>query len=324
MLIDPTLLLPEAVSNETRTFNTQMQQLTASLPPMTSFTPQQLRSARQKGDSVWGPIVHSKFATTREIDGPDGPIGLRVFDTGRTNGIFLHFHGGGWVLGSNDMMDPLLEELSRKSATTVISVEYRLAPEHPYPAGLEDCIASTRWVINHSLAEFGTDRIVIGGESAGANLAVASMLKIRDTDGYDDWAGANLVYGSYMPSGTPSVRLWGTEGLVLDQEIIEWFGTHYIGDATIDPVDPYFAPLFGDVRDLGSALFTVGTADPLLDDSLFMAARWAAGGNDTELHIAPGGIHAFDAFPTTLARESRENMHRFISESIASPATQTR
>lgn len=321
MLIDPSLLRPAAISEETLAFNVQIQQMTSALPPMTSFTPDELRRARRDGESVWGPIIHSEFATTRDIDGPGGPIELRIFDTGTTNGIFLHFHGGGWVLGNNDMMDPMLEELSRESGTTVISVEYRLAPENPYPAGLEDCVASARWLISNSVAEFGTDRIIIGGESSGANLATAAMLKTRDQDGFDDWAGANLVYGSYMPSGTPSVRLWDTDGLVLDQEVMAWFDAHYRGDGAINPFDPYYAPLFGDVGGLGPALFTVGTADPLLDDSLFMASRWAAGGNETELHIAPGGIHAFDAFPTTLATDARANMHRFISASIATPAT---
>ncbi len=316
MLIDPTLLLPEAVSEETLAFNAQIQQMTSGLPPMTSFTPDEIRRARREGVSIWGPIIHSEFATTREIEGPAGPIELRVFDTGVTNGVFLHLHGGGWVLGNNDMMDPMLEELSRASATTVISVEYRLAPENPYPAGLEDCVAAARWLINNSGSAFGTDRIVIGGESSGANLAAASMLKIRDEDGFDDWAGANLVYGSYMPSGTPSVRLWDKEGLVLDQEVMEWFGNHYRGGAEIDPFDPYYAPLFGDVADLGAALFTVGTADPLLDDSLFMASRWAAAANQTDLHIAPGGIHGFDAFPTILAKEARHRMHAFIRDAI--------
>lgn len=321
MLIDPALLLPDAVSEETLAFNIQIQQMTTALPPITAFTPVQIRDARRAGQTVWGPVIHSEFAATREIEGREGMIELRIIETGVTNGVFLHFHGGGWVLGSNDMMDPMLEELSRKARVAVVSVEYRLAPEHPYPAGLQDCVTAARWAIESAKVEFGTDRIVIGGESAGANLAVAAMLTIRDEDGFEGWAGANLAYGSYMPSGTPSVRLWDTEGLVLDQEIMAWFVDHYKGDAKIDPFDPYYAPLYGDVAGLGPALFTVGTSDPLLDDTLFMSARWAAARNETALHIAPGGIHAFDAFPTTLAAQARDRMHRFVAESVTTPAT---
>jgi acetyl esterase len=226
--------------------------------------------------------------------------------------VYLHLHGGGWVLGAADLCDVGNEAMADASKVTTVSVEYRLAPEDPYPAGIQDCAAAARWLIDNGEPVFGTDRFAIGGESAGANLAAATLLKTSDDIGYTGWFAANLVYGSYLPTGTPSVRHWNRKGLILEPDTMNWFRDHYVADQDIPMDDTLFSPLYGDLSDMPPALFTIGTWDPLLDDTLFMAMRWMAAGNDTELEIYPGGTHAFDAFPTTIAVAARDRMHNFL------------
>jgi acetyl esterase/lipase len=96
-----------------------------------------------------------------------------------------------------------------------------------------------------------------------------------------------------------------------------WFGDHYMAGQEIAIDDPYFSPLYGDLSHMPPALFTIGTWDPLLDDTLFMAMRWMAAGNETALEIYPGGTHAFDAFPTRIASEARTRMHEFIRHAVS-------
>ena len=317
MNIDPTLFSDDAVPDDVRAFNAELQRMLVALPPASSFTPDQIRAARREGKGWMGEVIYSDLARTITIDGPAGDLELRVIDAGSSDGVYLHIHGGGWVLGAADLSDVGNEAMARAAGVTVVSVEYRLAPEHPYPAGLDDCVAAAKWLIANSETEFGTTRIVIGGESAGANLAAATLLRVRDEDGYTGWAGANLVYGSYMVSGTPSVRQWNTPGLILDPDSMEWFGDYYLSGVDADWTDPYISPLYGQLDDMPPALFTVGTWDPLLDDTLFMASRWTVAGNETELQVFPGGTHAFDALPTSSAVAARDRMHRFVAEAVA-------
>lgn len=316
MHIDPELFTDDAVSDGTRGFNAGLQEMLLELPDMTQFDPEQIRQARREGKSWMGPVVYSERARTITIDGPAGDLELRVIDADNPKGVYLHIHGGGWVLGAADLSDVGNEAMARDANVTVVSVEYRLAPEDPYPAGIDDCVAAARWLIDNCAGEFGTDRLTIGGESAGANLAAAVLLRIRDEIGYTDWVAANLVYGSYLPHGTPSVNQWDTKGLILDPDSMTWFGEHYTAGRTIDVQDPSFAPLYGNLQDMPPALFTIGTWDPLVDDTLFMATRWLVAGNTTDLAIYPGGTHAFDAFPTAIAHEARTRMHTFIREAV--------
>jgi acetyl esterase/lipase len=193
----------------------------------------------------------------------------------------------------------------------VVSVDYRLAPEHPYPAGPDDCEAAALWLVQNALADFGTTRLWIGGESAGAHLAMVTLLRLRDRHGLKPFTGANLVYGCYDLSMTPSQRRWGDRNLVLSTPIIEWFAGFFVPDRARRR-DPDVSPLYADLADLPPALVTVGTLDPLLDDSLFLHARWIAAGGQSELAVWPGGIHGFDTFPTALSRAARARMDAFL------------
>ncbi len=164
-------------------------------------------------------------------------------------------------------------------------------------------------------------RLAIGGESAGAHLSVLTLLRLRDLHGVTGaFAAANLVYGCFDLSQTPSVRGWGDRNLVLSRPIMDWFGDLFLPGTTLEERrDPAVSPLYADLASLPPALFSVGELDPLLDDSLFMHARWRAAGNDAELQVWPEGAHAFNAFPLALARQALAAQYDFLSRAAAAP-----
>ena len=189
----------------------------------------------------------------------------------------------------------MLERIANNTGLTVVSVEYRLAPEHPYPAGPDDCESAAVWLARHAKAEFGTDGLTIGGESAGGHLAAVTLLRMRDRHGYTGFRGANLVYGAYDLSMTPSQRAFGNERLVLRTIDMEQFYDAFLPAVPIGAIPTYrrCTPTDGMPRRCSPS----ARADALLDDSLFMHARWIAAGNEAELAVYPGGAHGFTLFP---------------------------
>jgi acetyl esterase len=315
--LDPALFHPDAVSAETRALNEAMVKLLSDQPNWWVLGAATTRAARRRGDGPFPAPVFSTRATTRTIPGPNGQdIPLRVIAPTTPRGVYLHIHGGGWVLGGADMQDPMLERLADATGLAVVSVEYRLAPEHPYPAGPDDCEAAAAWLTHNAKAEFGSDALTVGGESAGGHLAAATIIRLRDRHGYTNFRGANLVYGAYDMSMTPSQRRFGETRLILRTSDIVQFANAFL-PAITDRRDPDISPLFADLHDLCPALFSVGTADALLDDTLFMHARWLAAGNRAELAIHPGGAHGFTLFPNKLAAQAEARMAAFLQRVTA-------
>lgn len=317
--LDPALFRPEAIDAETRAFVADLEQTLAQLPPIHTLPPDVTRQAREGGRGVWGPIQLVEEARTITIPGPGGELPLRVFVPPReVRGVYLHIHGGGWVLGRAHHQDPRNWHLATQLGLAVVSVDYRLAPEHPYPAAPDDCEAAARWVLEHSRQEFGADAFLIGGESAGAHLSVVTLLRLRDRHGYHGALAANLVYGVYDLRLTPSAANWGERPLILTTQTMRWFVDHFVPPER--RTEPDVSPLFADLRGMPPALFTVGTLDPLLDDSLFMYARWVAAGNEAELAVWPGGVHGFNAFPNELDRRANERIDAFLAARLATVA----
>ena len=221
------------------------------------------------------------------------------------------------MLGSAALQDPLLEQIADRTGLTVVSVEYRLAPEYPYPAGPDDCESAAAWLVANAATEFGSDVLTVGGESAGAHLAAVTLLRMRDRYGYTGFRGANLVYGAFDLSMTPSQRAFGDRRLVLRTSDIHQFYNAFL-PAVSDRRVPDISPLYADLTGLCPALFTVGTADALLDDTLFMHARWVAAGNEAELAVYPGGAHGFTLFPNRLADEAAARSEAFLRD-VAMP-----
>ena len=299
------MTLHDDALEETRTFNRALEEILASVPSVHTMPPAETRAARAEGRGTFGPVVHVDEAVDREIPGRDGPIRVRVLRPPQVDAVYLHVHGGGWVLGAADQQDVLLWHMATEANVAVVSVEYRLAPEHPFPAGPDDCEDAALWLVREGAAELGSDRLLIGGESAGAHLAAVTMLRLRDRHGLTPFAAANLVFGCFDLSFTPSVRRWGDRNLVLSTPIIEWFGDCFLPGVDLEARrDLEISPLYADLSGLPPALFSVGGLDPLLDDTLFMAARWRAAGNEAELEVYPESVHGFIAFPIEMGRRA--------------------
>jgi acetyl esterase/lipase len=209
----------------------------------------------------------------------------------------------------------MLERIVTGTGQACVSVEYRLAPEHPYPAAPDDCEAAALWLARNAKAEFGTEVLTIGGESAGGHLSAVTLLRLRDKHGFTGFAGANLAFGAFDLSMTPSQRRFGDRRLVLRTADIMHFADAFLPGVT-DRRAPDISPLFADLSGMPPALFSVGTCDALLDDSLFMHARWLAACNQAELAIYPGGAHGLTAFPITLAREANARIDAFLARVV--------
>jgi acetyl esterase len=264
-------------------------------------------------------IYHKNFTpspemTDREIAGvrcrvavPDGPA----------RAVYLHFHGGGMVVGAPEMSDLGNVAIGKAFQVAVVSVDYRLAPEHPYPAGPDDGVAVAAWLIEHAESEFGTSRLLTGGESAGGYMAAAVLLRVRDElDAVDRFEGANLVFGMYDFGRPPSQRgqrpHQGPD--VLDPEGLSFFWDAYLpGLSEEERRDPAISPAFANLNGLPPALFSVGTADHLIDDTLMLAARYAAHGNDTTLFVAPDMPHGFMAFPCGITTAWQQTTHAWFT-----------
>jgi acetyl esterase len=203
--LDPALFRPEAISEETATFNSRLVALMSGMPEWWVTGPEPVRAARRRGDGPFPLAPKSPRAQDRQIAGPDGnTIVLRIIAPDKPTGIYLHIHGGGWTFGAADQQDPMLERIATNTGQACVSVEYRLAPEHPYPAGPDDCEAAALWLARNAKAEFGTETMTVGGESAGGHLAAVTMLRLRDRHGYTGFAGANFVFGAFDLSMTSS------------------------------------------------------------------------------------------------------------------------
>jgi acetyl esterase/lipase len=310
-MIDPALFDPAAISPEIRDQNARIVEALARLPDPWSLPLDVVRERRRQGGGPFPPMPKSPRAEVFAIEGPAGPIPMRVIAPERPRGVYLHIHGGGWTWGAADEQDPWLDRLADRLGLATVSVEYRLAPEDPYPAAPEDCEAAALWLVREGGRHFGTDLFTIGGESAGAHLALTTLLRLRDRHGAAPFRGANLFAGCYDLALTPSAALWGDEKLVLNTRDIRIFADNYCGDGA-DRRSPGISPLHAQLSGLPPALFSVGTRDPLLDDSLFMASRWAAAGNRAELALWPGGCHVFHRFESGLTDQALERIDGFL------------
>lgn len=311
---DPTLFDPNSIHPNVSAFNIELEKLGAEAPAINAREPESIRAEREAGTGPAGPIIYSDMAEARTIETAIGGIPVRVFVPENVKGVYLHIHGGGWVIGRAHHQDQRLEDIAQECSTAVVSVDYRLAPEHPYPAGSDDCEAAALWLVENAKSEFGTDNIIIGGESAGGHLAVSTMLRMRDKHGYSEFIGANLLYGVYDLSMTPSQANWGDRILILSTPIMTWFYDHFVPEDLRR--DPDVSPLYADLTGLPPALFTIGTLDMLLDDTLFMHARWGAAGIESTLEVYPGAVHGFNGFPTDQAQQANTRINEFITATL--------
>jgi acetyl esterase len=232
-----------------------------------------------------------------QLPGEHGAIRVRLYDPGiaRPAPCLIYIHGGGWVIGSLDSHDGVCRRLAQAGSFMVASVDYRLAPEHKFPAGLEDCIAAVRWIAAHGAA-WGIDsgRLAIGGDSAGGNLALATLLALRDAHERPLRAGL-LIYGAYLPytadTETASQAAYGDGSYVLSSAEMRWFWDHYVSGPA-DNEHPLAVPLLAELKGLPPLLATAAEFDPLLEDTTRLVARLEQAGVPHRYDLWPGVAHA--------------------------------
>jgi acetyl esterase len=238
--------------------------------------------------------VHA--VTDRSVPGPEADVPVRIFTPRPSRSplpVLVWLHGGGHVVGSLDSYDALCRQLALSADCVVVSVGYRLAPEHKFPAGVIDSFAALQWAAQHAEALGGDrSRVAIGGDSAGANLAAVCAILARDA-GAPALCFQLLVYPRTAPDeDSPSHQAFA-EGYLLTRKTILWFHEHYRSLAS-DREDFRYAPLIcRDLSRLPPSLVIIGEFDPLRDDGIAYARRLEAAGNAVELADYPGMVHPF-------------------------------
>jgi len=245
------------------------------------------------------------LARVRDAVIPTGrPVPTRLYDPigdGRPLPALIYFHGGGWVVGDLDSNDRALRLIAQRSGVAVLSVDYCLAPEHPFPAPLDECLEVVRWLRAHG-RELGLNvgRLAIGGDSAGANLALATAIELRDAG--ETWLDFMLlVYGVYArDSNTESQRQFGGGEFGFGTAAMEALWSMYLGNAQ-HAGDRRAEPLRAQLRNLPPACIVAGGLDPLRDDSRRLAIRLTEAGGSFEYLEYPGVVHGFMSMTCDLA-----------------------
>ena len=294
--------------------------LDAGFPPVHSMTGAQARD-----------VIRSRFvaASTPEevgdvrdasVRGPSGDIAVRIYRPASMSGpvpTLVYAHGGGFVFCDLDSHDGLCRSFTNLIPAVVVSVAYRLAPEHRWPSAAEDVFAVAQWAARNADALGGdAGRIVVGGDSAGGNLAAATALMARDR-GAPTLAAQLLVYPMIAADfGTESYRQFG-HGFYNPQPALQWYWDQYV-PSPADREHPYASPLRADLRGLPPSVVVIAGHDPLRDEAIaFAGALEAAGVPTTRLDYA-GGIHGFMTMPMLeLAQRARAQACRGLVAFVA-------
>lgn len=294
-------------------FDETMQYLRALKAEEKPATPQE----RLRNGRAWlaGSEVSDLLEGERSswVQVPSSSLKLRVLEpAGTPRGAILAIHGGGWALGTALSDEKRNWQLARRSRAIVVSPEYRLAPEHPYPAGPDDCEAAAKWLLDNP---WKLSHLAITGGSAGSHLAALALSRLRRSE-KARFKTAVLFYGVYDLGRNQAWRA----GLSSDfpdltpddmDRFLEWFVPDKTDDARRDPI---YSPLYADLDGMPPAMFLVGTADLLAEDSRRFAKRWAAHGNRAVLVQYPGGPHGFNGFGVNCGRDPERLMAEFIAQ----------
>lgn len=294
-----------------------LDELTVDVPPDQSDDAREFYRSRASGRGPRTLDELMQFRASRSAAAPADPpaieevaeaagrrVPVRIFVPvdGHPRGVHLDIHGGGFYLDSAARGDQRNRQLADALHLAVVSVDYRLAPENPWPAAPDDCETAALWLVEHAETLFGSTRLTIGGTSAGATLALATLLRLRDRNRVSMFTSAALQFGTYDLSGlTPAGR----------QISGEYFLQAYVGHVK-DRTDPDISPIYGDLRDLPPVLLVVGSTDVLLEDNLAMAGRLSAARNDVQLRIYPESPHGFTGHPTAIARTALGDVESWL------------
>ena len=286
----------------------------AGRPPYETLTPPEAREAYLKARETTQPdppVMQSVKAIS--LPGPAGALPARIYTppvVRQTDGMapgLVYFHGGGWVFGNLDSHDVVCRTLAQEAQMIVISVDYRLAPEHKFPAAIDDALAATRWVADNAVQlNIDAARLYVGGDSAGGNLAAIVALDARDNG--PELAGQVLIYpATDFRQDHPSHREPETNAL-LTHKVMRWFRDHYLNGQ--DDIDDWRASpaRIEDLTRLPPAYVITAGADPLRDEGDEYARRLADAGVSVEARTYPGQFHGFITMGKIL-RKANEALH---------------
>lgn len=267
------------------------QMATLNMPDFADLSVEQARGFSLVPEREPTPVAEVRDGT---IAGPEGDVPVRVYRDANADGSALvYFHGGGWVIGGLDSHDESCRLLARDSAATVVSVDYRLAPETRYPGAAEDCYAALLEIAAKA-ADYGIDpsRIAVGGDSAGGNLAAAVSQMARDRNG-PGVAFQLLIYPVTDADFSRASYSENAEGYFLTKRAMQWFWDHYVPEQT-QRSEPYAAPLrAADLTNLPPALVITAEYDPLRDEGEAYAAALETAGNSVTCTRYDGVVHGF-------------------------------
>ena len=268
-------------------------------PPFHDLTTEEAREAYARSRDALQPEPMA-IAEVRDLScpGDGGDIAMRLYrgtalQDGQPQATLVYFHGGGWVLGSIDSHEGVCREIANRANMTVISVDYRLGPEHLFPAAVDDSIASTQWIAaNADTLGVDTGRLAVGGDSAGGNLAAVVALHARDHGG-PAIKGQILIYPVTDMSLTQESHARCAEIPPIPPDTMRWFFDRYCRNEA-DKSDWRAAPLLAESHaNLPPALVVVGGYDPLSDEGIAYAEKMIAAGSAAEVFRMPGQIHGF-------------------------------
>jgi acetyl esterase len=267
----------------------------AGMPPLGTQPVAETREAFNGIAAFGGPPEPLAAIEERRIPGPAGEIPLRVYtpDTRAPRPLLVFFHGGGWVIGTFETHDAVCRHLAKQSGGVVVAVDYRLAPEHKFPAAAEDCYAATKWAAENAAALGGdASRLAVGGDSAGGNLAAVVSLMARDRGG-PKIAFQLLVYPVTNHAYDTASYRENADGYLLTKDSMVWFWNHYLRSER-DGADPYASPLRApSLAGLPPAMVVTAEFDPLRDEGEAYAERLRQAGVPVTVDRYDGLIHGF-------------------------------
>lgn len=305
------------------------------VPSSAALSPTGAREALREVLVDRAPTIEVGRVRNLSIEGPGGDLTLRCYEpdrdrehdgdsdhdremSGGSIPVLVYYHGGGWVRGDLDTHDELCRFLTTELGCLTVAVDYRRAPEHPFPAAVEDAYGALRWTVENA-AVFGADpsRVAVAGDSAGGNLAAVVALVARDFDG-PDLCHQILCYPVTDHAFDTDSYENHAENPMLSRASMEWYWDHYLAHR-FDGANPYASPLRArDLIDLPPATVITASHDPLRDEGEAYADRLEAAGVPTTYTDYEGTIHAFVSFPELeQGRRAREQVVRALDEAFA-------
>lgn len=285
--------------------------------PLAAVTPPQMRIRAAAEFEPWN---RDPQEVAKVSDFAIGSIAVRLYEPapGAQSGLLVYLHGGGWVIGDLDFEDAALRRIAKRSGVRILSVDYRLAPEYPFPSAIDDAEAVISWVAAHAKEIcVNPSKLALGGASAGANLALGTALRLRDRGG-SALSFLLLMYGPYSGgASTRSYKDFGDGRFGLPSTMMDWFWSTYAGAVT-GPDETYAFPLKADLAGLPPTFLNHAELDILRDDTLHLVRNLRAAGVPTSHRGYAGAVHGFTQYAkgSALARQALDDAADALAEAL--------